>query len=47
MSMECRYCGYDNEPLPGDDVPESCEGCGVTLGEALNPGDTYDPRDYL
>ena len=42
--MKCRYCRYDNEPLPGDSRPERCEGCGRDLEHALtgNPGIRYE-----
>lgn len=29
--LVCPYCKYDNTPLPGDSVPENCEGCGGRL----------------
>lgn len=28
--MSCE-CGFDNEPLPGDDPPTKCGGCGTPL----------------
>ena len=29
-ALVCR-CGYDNNPLPTDPVPDTCEGCGERL----------------
>lgn len=47
MSMCCRYCGYDNEPLPGDQPPENCEGCGRDLETALSGAPDISPEDVL
>ena len=33
--MKCKFCGYDNEPLPGDSPPDRCEGCGEDLEVSL------------
>lgn len=32
--MTVCTCGFDNEPLPGDDRPERCAGCGIPLRPA-------------
>lgn len=47
MSMKCRYCKYDNQPLPGDDPPDNCEGCGRPLDQALSGRPDISYEDFI
>lgn len=29
--LVCPYCKFDNTPLPGEEAPDTCEGCGARL----------------
>jgi hypothetical protein len=43
----CRYCGFDNTPLPGESPPENCEGCGVSLDEAVSGTPDISMREFV
>jgi hypothetical protein len=45
--MKCKYCKYDNEPAPGFEKPERCEGCGRDLEHALTGRPDVDMREFV
>lgn len=47
MTMRCRYCRYNNEPLPGDSPPEYCGGCGRDLETALRGAPALNYEEFI
>lgn len=45
--MKCRYCKYDNTPLPGEDPPDNCEGCGRDLEHAITGRPDISMEDLI